>query len=374
MKPIYRLFAFLISISTFFNVNAQMNSIQKSVFGKLADGQTADLFTLKNKNGMEVRITNYGGIITYLSAPDANGKFDNVVLKLESLDAYVKGNPFFGALVGRYGNRIAKGKFILDGQSYSLFINNGENALHGGKKGFDKVIWKANPIEGIEPKLELTYLSKDMEEGYPGNLSVKVTYTLKSSNTLSIHYEATTDKPTVLNLTNHTYFNLTGNPQNKITNHQIKINASAFLPVDKGLIPTGELKPVKNSAFDFLDFHLIGERIAATEEQIQIGNGYDHCWVFDKPARSFAEVVEVYEPTTGRKLKMATDQPATQFYTGNFLNGTVEGLPGQFFQQRSGFCLETQHFPDSPNQPKFPSTVLRPGEKYETTTEYTFYH
>lgn len=350
-----------------------MSTIQKSTFGKLADGQVADLYTLKNKHGMEVRITNYGGIITYLAAPDANGKFENVVLKLESLDAYVKGNPFFGALVGRYGNRIAKGKFTLDGQTYSLFINNGENALHGGKKGFDKVVWKANAIAGDEPKLELSYLSKDMEEGYPGNLSVKVTYTLKNSNTLSIHYEATTDKPTVLNLTNHTYFNLTGNPANKITNHQIMLKASTFLPVDKGLIPTGELRKVKGSAFDFTEFHNIGERIAANEEQIQIGNGYDHCWVFDKPSGSFAEVVEVYEPSSGRKMRMSTDQPATQFYTGNFLNGTVEGLPGQFFQQRSGFCLETQHFPDSPNQPSFPSTVLRPGEKFDSTTEYTFY-
>ncbi len=350
-----------------------MTPIQKSTFGTLPDGQTADLYTLKNKNGMEVRITNYGGIVTYLTAPDVNGKFENVVLKLESLEAYVKGNPFFGALVGRYGNRIAKGKFNLDGKEYSLFINNGENALHGGKKGFDKVLWTAKPIAGAEPSLELKYLSKDMEEGYPGNLSVKVTYTLKNNNALSISYEATTDKPTVLNLTNHTYFNLTGNPQNKITSHQIKLNASKFLPVDKGLIPTGELRDVKGSAFDFTSMQLIGDRINANEEQIKLGNGYDHCWVFDKAPKSFQEVVQVYEPISGRKMKMFTDQPATQFYTGNFLNGSVEGLLGQFFQQRSGFCLETQHFPDSPNQAAFPSTVLRPGEKYETKTEYVFY-
>lgn len=350
-----------------------MSTIQKSTFGTLPNGQIADLYTLKNNNGMEVRITNYGGIITYLTAPDTKGKFENVILKLESLDAYVKGHPFFGALVGRFGNRIAKGKFTLDGKEYSLFINNGENALHGGQKGFDKVLWTAKPIEGAEPKLELTYLSKDMEEGYPGNLSVKVTYTLKSNNALSIAYEATTDKPTVLNLTNHTYFNLTANPQNKITAHQIKLNASRFLPIDKGLIPTGELKDVKGSAFDFTTMHAIGQRIDADEEQIKFGNGYDHCWVFDKPLKKFDQVVEVYEPTSGRKMKMFTDQPATQFYTGNFLNGSVEGLPGQFFQQRSGFCLETQHFPDSPNKPNFPTTVLRPGEKYETKTEYVFY-
>lgn len=350
-----------------------MSTIKKSTFGTLPNGQIADLYTLKNKNGMEVRITNYGGIITYLTAPDSKGKFENVILKLESLDAYVKGHPFFGALVGRYGNRIAKGKFTLDGKEYSLFINNGENALHGGQKGFDKVLWTAKPIDGAEPKLELTYVSKDMEEGYPGNLSVKVTYTLKSNNALSIAYEATTDKPTVLNLTNHTYFNLTGNPQNKITAHQIKLNASKFLPIDKVLIPTGELKDVKGSAFDFTTMHAIGKRIDAEEEQIKFGNGYDHCWVFDKPFKKFDLVVEVFEPTSGRKMKMFTDQPATQFYTGNFLNGTVEGLPGQFFQQRSGFCLETQHFPDSPNKPHFPTTVLRPGEKYETKTEYVFY-
>ena len=356
-----------------FNLFSQMSNLQKSTFGTLPDGRTADLYTLKNKNGMEARITNYGGIITFLSAPDKNGKFENVILKQETLDAYVKNNPFFGALVGRYGNRIAKGKFKLDGKEYSLFINNGENALHGGKQGFDKVLWTAKPIAGDEPKLELTYLSKDMEEGYPGNLSVKVIYTLKNNNAISIQYEATTDKPTVLNLTNHTYFNLTGNPQNKITSHQITLNASKFLPVDKGLIPTGELKDVTGSAFDFTSSHVIGDRIDANEEQIKLGNGYDHCWVFDKPSKQFAQVVEVSEPTTGRKMKMYTDQPATQFYTGNFLNGSVEGLPGQFFQQRSGFCLETQHFPDSPNQPKFPTTVLRPGEKYETKTEYVFY-
>jgi len=355
-----------------FNSFAQMNNIQKSTFGTLPDGRTADLYTLKNKNGMEARITNYGGLLTYLTAPDKNGHFDNVVLKLESLDAYVKGNPFFGALVGRYGNRIAKGKFTLDGKQYSLFINNGENALHGGKQGFDKVLWSAKAIDGSEPKLELTYLSKDMEEGYPGNLSVKVTYTLKNTNAISIEYEATTDKPTVVNLTNHTYFNLTGNPQNKITSHQIKLAASKFIPVDKGLIPTGEIRAVKGTAFDFTTMHTIGDRIAANEEQIQIGNGYDHCWVFDKDPKKFEQVVEVFEPSSGRKMKMFTDQPATQFYTGNFLNGTVEGLPGQFFQQRSGFCLETQHFPDSPNQPKFPSTVLRPGEVYKTKTEYSF--
>lgn len=368
MKPLL-LFLSLLT----FNLFSQMSTIQKSTFGTLPDGQTADLYTLKNKQGMEARITNYGGLLTYLTAPDKNGKFENVVLKLESLDAYVKGNPFFGALVGRYGNRIAKGKFTLDGKQYSLFINNGENALHGGKKGFDKVLWSAKPIAGDEPKLELTYLSKDMEEGYPGNLSVKVTYTLKNTNAISIEYEATTDKATVLNLTNHTYFNLTGNPQNKITAHQIQLAASKFIPVDKGLIPTGEIRSVKGSAFDFTTPHVIGERIAANEEQIQIGNGYDHCWVFDKAAGKFEQVVEVFEPTTGRKMKMFTDQPATQFYTGNFLNGTVEGLPGQFFQQRSGFCLETQHYPDSPNQPNFPSTVLRPGEKYVTKTEYVFY-
>ena len=363
--------AFLSMISCSTKTSEQKMSIEKNLFGKLADGQEVDLYTLKNAAGMEVNISNYGGIIVSWTAPDKNGNYEDVTLGCDSLANYVKGTPFFGALVGRYGNRIAKGKFMLDSTEYTLPINNGLNALHGGLKGFDKQVWQATPAGGEEPSLKLTYTSKDGEEGYPGNLSVEVVYTLQKDNALKIDYKATTDKATVVNLTNHTYFNLSG--ASDILNHEVSINADKFLPVDATLIPTGELKPVVGTPFDFTSPHKVGERINdTTDVQIKFGGGYDHCWVFTDSTKTLKLVATVYEPTTGRFMEVSTTEPAVQFYTGNFLNGSVIGKKGKGYGRRSGLCLETQHFPDSPNKPSFPSTVLKPGETYQTTTVYKF--
>lgn len=352
--------------------NKEIKNIEKTTFGKLPDGAEADLYTLKNANGMEVRITNYGGIITYLTAPDKNGKFADVVLGCDSLDGYLKGVPYFGALVGRFGNRIANGKFTLDGKEYSLAKNNGPNALHGGLKGFDKVLWQATAVDGEEPQLKLHYVSADGEEGYPGTLTTDVVYTLKKNNALSIDYAATTDKPTVLNLTNHSYFNLTGDMTKNVLDHEVEIKADRFLPVNKTLIPTGELKPVAGTPFDFTKSKKIGAEIAAEDEQIKFGGGYDHCWVFADSSNTLKQVATVYEPTTGRVMEVSTTEPATQFYTGNFLDGSNIGKGGVSYAQRSGFCLETEHYPDAPNQAKFPTTELKPGENYKTTTVYKF--
>ncbi|GGD52580.1 aldose 1-epimerase [Emticicia aquatilis] len=355
------------------NGTEKVIKIEKKEFGTLPDGTKAELFTLRNTNGMEAQITNYGGIITSLTAPDKNGKYENVTLGCETLDGYLKGVPFFGALIGRYGNRIGKGKFTLDGQEYTLAKNNGPNALHGGKKGFDKVLWKATAIDGQEPQLQLNYTSVDGEEGYPGNLDVEVIYTLKKDNSLKIEYKAKTDKTTVINLTNHTYFNLTGNVNKEILDHEVTILANKLVPVDRTLIPTGELTAVAGTPFDFLTAHKIGERINdANDPQIKFGKGYDHCWVFTDSSNKLKNVASVYEATTGRKMEVFTTEPAIQFYSGNFLDGsaiTKGGIPAKF---RTGFCLETQHYPDSPNKPSFPSTVLKPGETYQTTTIYKF--
>jgi aldose 1-epimerase len=348
-------------------------SLQKETFGTLPDGRTADLYTLTNAKGMTVKITNYGGIVTHLLAPDRNGKIEDIVLGYDSLAGYLKETPYFGALVGRYGNRIAKGKFTLDGKTYTLATNNGPNHLHGGLVGFDKVLWTV--ADTTAPNvLKLRYLSKDGEEGYPGNLSVEVTYTLTDENVLRIDYRAATDQPTVVNLTNHTYFNLTGNTRRDILDHELAIKAGRFVPVDKTLIPAGPLKPVQNTPFDFTTPHKIGERINADDEQIRFGGGYDHCWVFDQPATGtqLATVAEAYEPTSGRTLQVRTTEPAVQFYSGNFLDGTITGKGGVMYKHRYGFCLETEHYPDSPNRPDFPSVVLRPGQEYRTSTEYVF--
>lgn len=370
-KPMKTLSSFLLILlfSTF--MHAQTH-IQSSPFGTLPDGRTVQLFSLKNAQGMEVRISNYGGIITHMLVPNKQGKVENVTLNRPGLAAYVENNPFFGALVGRFGNRIAKGSFTLDGNNYQLFINNGPNALHGGKQGFDKKLWDAKILEGPEPSLQLHYRSPDMEEGYPGNLDVWVTYALGKDNALSIQYQAQSDKKTIINLTNHAYFNLSGDFSKPITQHQMHLMAPFYLPVDAGLIPTGEIRPVKGSAFDFLQSQAIGTRIDAPEEQIQRGGGYDHCWVFDKKPGELALAAKVLEPSSGRVMEVLTTEPGVQFYTGNFLNGKVEGAPGQFYQKRSGFCLETQHFPDSPNKSQFPSPVLSPGERYQSTTIYRF--
>lgn len=345
-------------------------TITKEVFGTLPSGQQADLYTLTNSNGMVVKITNYGGIITHWMTPDKNGVMADVALGFDSLSAYVNGNPFFGALVGRYGNRIGKGSFTLDGQTYSLLKNNGPNHLHGGKVGFDKVLWTAEEFKDVTSVgLKLTYTSQDMEEGYPGTLDVKVTYTLSDEGELSIDYKATTDKPTIVNLTNHSYFNLTGLKRD-VLSHEIEINADSLVEVDETLIPTGKLISVKGTPFDFTSPRTIGEKIDdESDNQIKKGGGYDHCWVINGSGTNLKQIATVHEPESGRVMEVFTTEPGVQFYTGNFLNGKAEGK-GVTYTKRMGFCLETEHYPDSPNQPQFPSVVLRPGETYHTTTSY----
>ncbi len=352
---------------------ANVASITESTFGSLPGGTTVSLYHLKNANGLEVLITNYGGIITAIRTPDRSGNFEDVVLGYDSLAGYIKAPSFFGALVGRYGNRIANAKFKLDGKTYQLAANNGKNHLHGGLKGFDKVVWDPTPSSTPDSAtLKLTYLSKDMEEGYPGNLQVTVTYTLTNDNELKIDYRATTDKKTVINLTNHSYFNLSGNTKTDILGHQVSLAASHFLPVDETLIPTGELKPVKGTPFDFTTPTVVGSRINDKDQQIVRGRGYDHCFVFDKTPGTLGMVGAVYDSISGRYMELLTTEPGTQLYTGNFLDGSVTGKFGTVYKQRYALCLETQHFPDSPNRPKFPTVVLNPGEQYKTQTIYKF--
>ena len=347
-------------------------TITRSAFGKLEDGTEISLYTLTNAAGTVATITNYGGIIVSIKTEDKNGNLEDIVLGFDSLSSYVKNNPFFGAIVGRYGNRIAKGKFKLDDQSYNLAVNNGENHLHGGLKGFDKVVWAGdnyNTPDGAV--LKLTYTSKDLEEGYPGNLQAEVTYTLTNDNELKIDYKATTDKKTIVNLTNHSYFNLSGNTKTDILNHEVSIAASKFLPVDKGLIPTGGPKDVKGTPFDFTTAHTVGERINDKDQQLQIGGGYDHCWVFDDSNKPSPKAT-VYDSASGRFMELFTTEPAVQFYSGNFLNGSVTGKFNTVYTKRFGLCLETEHYPDSPNQSSFPTTVLNPGDVYTTQTIYKF--
>jgi len=343
--------------------------VKKEVFGKTFDGKEVYLFTLENKNGMIVKIINYGGIINSIMVPDNQGKIEDVVLGYKNLDDYVsKGNPtYFGCLVGRFANRIAKGKFKLDGIEYKLATNNQPNHLHGGLKGFDKVIWDAKEqSDSISSALELTYLSKDGEEGYPGNLKVKVVYTLTNDNELKLEYFAETDKATPINLTNHSYFNLSGDAKRDILDHEIKIDADKYTPINETLIPTGELKEVKGTPFDFREFKKIGKDLAATII------GYDHNFVLNSKGPGMHKIVEVIENQSKRKMEVFTDQIGVQFYTGNFLDGSLIGKEGKPYNKHFGFCLETQHFPDSPNQPNFPSCILKPGEKYNYTTIYKF--
>ncbi|WP_259014709.1 aldose epimerase family protein [Emticicia fluvialis] len=348
-------------------------SITKQEWGQLPDGRKVELYTLRNARGMEIKISDYGGLITHWTAPDKNGNYEDVVLGYDSLSGYLKASPFFGALVGRYGNRIAGAKFTLDGQTYNLLQNNGPNHLHGGKVGFDKVIWKTEELKDGRNGLKLNYVSKDGEEGYPGNLDAEVTYVLTDDNALEITYTATTDKPTVINLTQHSYFNLTGGKTDHL-GHEVTINADRFVPVDKTLIPTGELKPVKGTVFDFTKPIAIGKGIDdTTDEQIKLGGGYDHCWVLNQPAKdSLVLAATAYEPGSGRFMEVFTTEPGVQFYTGNFLDGSITGKNGIVYKKRQGFCFETEHFPDSPNQKSFPTVVLRPGETYKTTTIYKF--
>nr|WP_235855742.1 aldose epimerase family protein [Allomuricauda aequoris] len=355
------------------NTQMDSDSIIKTTFGAMPDGTQVEKYTLKNPKGMEVDVITYGGIITRWTAPDKTGKYEDVVLGFDDLKSYLDGNPFFGALVGRYCNRIAKGKFNLDGKTYTLATNNGENHLHGGLKGFDKAVWKAEAKSTKKGSvLELTYTSADGEEGYPGKLDVKVTYTLTDDNELEVLYEAKTDKATVVNLTQHSYFNLSGNFTQSVLDHELFLNAGAFLTVDAGLIPTGELKPVVGTPFDFTTAHLIGQEIDSRNEQLQLGNGYDHCWVLNKKEREFELGARAYHPTTGRVLEVYTDEPGVQFYSGNFLDGTLPAQKGSIYGKRAGFCLETQHYPDSPNQPSFPSVRLNPGEAYTSKTTFKF--
>ncbi len=356
------------------NLNAYGQAkVTKESFGKTPDGQDADIYTLTNSGGAEVKITNYGGIVTSLKVPDRNGKLDDIVLGFDNLDAYLKGHPYFGAIIGRYGNRISKGRFTLHGVEYKLAVNNGENHLHGGIKGFDKVVWNAKPRKVANgAALELTYLSKDGEEGYPGNLSVKVVYTLTNANALKIDYSATTDKDTVVNLTHHSYFNLAGQGNGDILKHRLFVNAARFTPTDAGSIPTGELRSVRGTPFDFTRATTIGTRINQDYEQLRLGKGYDHNFILNGIMGTLRRSARVYEPTTGRVMEVWTTEPGMQLYSGNFLDGTLTGKNGKVYQQRYGFCLETQHYPDSPNKPNFPTTVLRKGGRYHTITIYEF--
>jgi aldose 1-epimerase len=349
-------------------------STTKSSFGKTPEGEQVDLYTLTNKNGVEATITTYGGAVVSLKVPDVHGTLGDIVLGFDSVDGYVNNKSYFGAIIGRYGNRIGHAQFTLDGKTYTLAKNNGENTLHGGIKGFNKAVWTAKEIPAKDGQaLELTYLSKDGEEGFPGNLNVRVVYTLTDSNELKIEYSATTDKKTVLNLTNHSYFNLAGPGSGDVLAHRLLIEADKFTPVDSGLIPTGELPDVAGTPFDFRKPTAIGARIDSNDEQIKLGGGYDHNFVLRrKMGDPISLAARVVEPTTGRVLEVWTTEPGVQFYTGNFLDGTARGKGGISYVKRSAFCLETQHFPDSPNQPKFPSTVLKPGERYHTTTIYKF--
>jgi aldose 1-epimerase len=346
------------------------DKVNKQDFGKTPDGTPVELYTLTNKNGVEARIMTYGGIVVSLKTPDKHGKLADVVLGFDSLDGYLEKNPYFGALIGRYGNRIAKGRFTLDGKEYKLAVNNGENALHGGLKGFDKVVWKVRHADAHA--LELGYLSRDGEEGYPGNLSVTVRYTLTDANELKLDYSATTDKTTVLNFTNHSYFNLAGEGNGDILAQQVTINADRFSPVDKGLIPAGEPRAVEGTPFDFRKATAIGARIGADDEQIRLGGGYDHNFILNRTGDSLSLAATVYDPQSGRLLEVSTTQPGMQFYTANFLDGTVKGKGGHAYPRRGAFCLETQHFPDSPNHPQFPTVTLKPGERFHSTTAYKF--
>lgn len=347
-------------------------SLTRAPFGTTRDGQSVEVFTLRNANGVEARIINYGGIVLSLKVPDRDGRFGDVVLGYDTLAEYEKESPYFGCLIGRYGNRIARGRFTLNGVTYQLATNNGPNHLHGGIKGFDKVVWKVERAEVTPqgPQLVLSYLSPDGEEGYPGNLHVTATYTLTRDNALRLDYHATTDKDTIVNLTQHSYFNLAGHGD--ILGHIVYIDADRFTPVDETLIPTGELRPVAGTPFDFRKPTAIGARIHQDDEQLRFGGGYDHNWVINKKPGQLALHARVYEPTTGRVLEVLSTEPGLQFYSGNFLDGTLRGKYGWVYQHRNGFCMEPQHFPDSPNKPQFPSVVLKPGQEYKNTIIYRF--
>lgn len=357
------------------SVEAKSNMKVQS-FGKNAEGQAVSLYTLTNQAGAEASILDYGGILVSLKMPDRTGKLADVVLGFDNIDGYLQDKSYLGALVGRYGNRIAQGKFSLGGVTYTLAKNNGVNSLHGGDVGFNRKMWAARDVSGSgDPSLELKYVSKAGEEGYPGTLSVTVVYTLTADNALKIDYSATTDAETVVNMTNHAYFNLAGQGEGDILQHEVMIHADRYTPVNDALIPTGELASVKGTPFDFQTATSIGARINQDNQQLKYGHGYDHNWILSGQEGKSAEpslAAEAYEPKSGRVLQVLTTEPGVQFYTGNFLDGTAHGKGGKVYNQRYAFCLETQHFPDSPNHPNFPSTVLKPGQQYHTTTLYKF--
>jgi aldose 1-epimerase len=349
-------------------------NIQKALFGKTAGGRQVDVYTITNKNGMQLKVLNYGGIILELWAPDRNGRYQDVIVGYADMAGILADSYYMGAIVGRYGNRIARGQFSLDGHVYRLARNNGLNHLHGGQKGFDKVLYTAEEVKkDAAAVLKLSYLSRDGEEGYPGNLQVNISYTLTENNEFSIDYSATTDRRTVINLTNHAYFNLTADFARDILQHQLQVYADKFTPTDSGSIPTGDLLPVENTPLDFTRLTTIGDRINADFEQLKFARGYDQNFVLNKKsAGALALAAKVYEPTSGRCLEISTTEPAVQFYSGNFLDGTKKGKGGKTIQWRGGLCLEPQHFPDSPNQPKFPATVLDPGKLYQSKSVYKF--
>jgi len=348
-------------------------SVARAAFGHTPDGQAVELFTLTNARGTEVRAISYGGIIVSLRVPDRAGRLGDVVLGHDSLEGYLKAPSYFGCIVGRYGNRIAKGQFTLDGRTYHLATNNGANHLHGGKRGFDKVVWTADPFENASGVgVVFTYTSPDGEEGYPGNLKARVTYTLTDRDELSFEYVATTDKATPVNLTQHSYFNLAGEGTRDVLDHRLTIDADRFTPVDATLIPTGELAPVAGTPLDFRAPTAVGARIEQKDEQLVRGGGYDHNFVLNRKGPGLARVIRLAEPTSGRVMEVSTTEPGVQFYSGNFLDGSVTGKSGHVYRRRYGLCLETQHFPDSPNHPSFPSTILRPGGEYRSKTVLAF--
>jgi aldose 1-epimerase len=350
---------------------AARRGVSHAAFGSTKDGKAVDLYTMKNSHGVEVRAMTYGGIITSIKVPDRAGAMADVVLGFDTLDGYLTDPPYFGAIVGRYGNRIAKGQFTLEGRTYKLATNNGPNHLHGGVRGFDKMVWSARSVESAEGVgVALTRVSSDGEEGYPGNLNATVTYVLTDRNELIVRYQATTDKATPVNLTQHTYFNLAGGGD--ILGHELTLNADRYTPVDATLIPTGELAPVQGTPFDFRRRTAIGARIKQDDPQLKNGNGYDHNWVLNRTGTGLQLAARVVEPKTGRTLEVTTTEPGVQFYSGNFLDGTIKGKEGAVYNLRNGLCLETQHFPDSPNHPNFPSTILKPGDTYSSQTVFTF--
>ena len=354
-------------------VNGGRSAVTKQPFGSTSEGVPVEIYTLTNEKGMKVSITTYGGAVVSLTAPDRAGKFADIVLGCVDIPGYEKQTAYLGALIGRYGNRIGRAQFTLDGVEYKLAKNNGANTLHGGLRGFDKRVWQAIEVDRPEgPAVRLTYVSQDGEEGFPGTLSVTVDYVLTAKNELTIEYSAGTSKNTVVNLTNHSYFNLAGQGEGAILEHEVMLNADRYLPVDSGLIPTGELRAVKGTPFDFTQATKIGSRIDQNDEQLKLGKGYDHNWVLNKSSGELSKAAEVYEPKSGRIMEVWTTEPGLQFYTGNFLDGTIQGKGGKVYAHRGGFCMETQHFPDSPNKPGFPSTLLKPGTAYHSVTTYEF--